>query len=571
MSVPLSRLEVLVVDCQSTAAAPRGQLLEVAWARVRAEASGEPFVESHLVAPARPLRLLPRIQRLTGLTPAALRSAAPLARVGVQLDSVCAELAASSGVRPAVAVAHFARFEEPFLHTLLGEPETPPLELLCTHALARRLLPSLPRLGLRAVAGYLGHATPELRRAEHHVLATVWIWRELVALLAREQGIHCLQALREWHAREATCRRERRYPLDPGLRRTLPAGPGVYRFRRKGGSVLYVGTASSLRRRVGSYFQTTRGHEERTLEMLAQARELDYTPTRSALEAALLEPDEIKRLAPPYNLALREGDRRLGYWSWSLRHVAPVPDERHPIGPLLQRSLRPPLRALLELLDAPDEPRLAERLAPSVLAVPRRYAPRLPCFCAGLALFLRRHERRLGGRPDGRTLLGLAARLRRGGPRAGTSGGPEEPDDGASWVPHDRWTPESVAGGLESVVARGAHAIGRSRWLCALSECSVAWRPSEAEAGPRYCLELSRGLVTARRELADLEAIPPPAGHAKPRGERRRDFDLAVYDRLSALSRELKRLVAVSPSIGICLGPARVLDRNALAAALAWL
>jgi DNA polymerase-3 subunit epsilon len=554
MSVPLSRLEVLVVDCQSTAAAPRGQLLEVAWARVRGEASGEPFVESHLVAPARPLRLLPRIQRLTGLTPAALRSAAPLACVGVQLDSVCTELAASSGVRPAVAVAHFARFEEPFLHLLLGQPETPPLELLCTHALARRLLPSLPRLGLRSVAGYLGHATPEL-----------------VALLAREQGIHCLQALREWHAREATRRRERRYPLDPGLRRRLPAGPGVYRFRRKGGSVLYVGASSSLRRRVSSYFQTTRGHEERTLEMLAQARELDYTPTRSALEAALLEPDEIKRLAPPYNLALREGDRRLGYWSWSLRHVAPVPDERHPIGPLPQRSPRPPLRALLELLDAPGEPQLAERLAPSVLAVPRRYAPRLPCFRAGLALFLRRHERRLGGRLDGRTLLGLAARLRRGGPRAGTSRGSEEPDDGASRLPHERWTPESVAGGLESVVVQGAHAIGRSRWLCALSECSVAWRPSEAEAGPRYCLELSRGLVTARRELADLEAIPPPAGHAKPRGERRRDVDLAAYDRLSALSRELKRLVAVSPSVGICLGPARALDRNALAAALAWL
>lgn len=571
MSAPLSRLQVLVVDCQATGAFPRGQLLEVAWARVSATDPAEPRVESHLVAPARPLRLPPRIQRLTGLTPEALRAAAPFAHVGARLACVTAQLVAASGVRPAVTVAHFARFEAPFLRALLNAAGPPTLELVCTHELARRLLPSLPRLGLRAVAGYLGHALAELRRAEHHVVATACIWRELLSLLARDHGVASLEGLRAWRARDEPRRRERRYPLDPGLRRELPDAPGVYRFRRRGGSVLYVGKASSLRRRVGSYFQTTRGHEERTLEMLAQARELDYTQTGSALEAALLEPDEIKRLAPPYNVALREGDRRLGYWSWSLRHVTLAADARHPIGPLLLRAPRPPLSALLRLLDAPHEARLAERLAPSVLAVPRRFAPRLPCFRAGLALFLHRHERRLARRRDGRALLALAARLRRRQAGASTSGRSEEPDDDAPRVPHERWTPAAVADGLESVVVRGAHAIDRSRWLCALSECSVAWSSSAGGAGPRSGLELSRGRVTARFELAQRDELSPPAGHAQSRSERQRDLDLAAYDRLSALSRELKRLVETRPTVELCLGPARVLDRQALAAALRWL
>jgi hypothetical protein len=129
-----------------------------------------------------------------------------------------------------------------------------------------------------------------------------------------------------------------------------------------------------------------------------------------------------------------------------------------------------------------------------------------------------------------------------------------------------------VAGALEEVVRRGALAVRRARWLCALGESSVAWSAAtHASTGRRTCLILSRGAIVERLELAPGEDLPPPPGHATPRRERQHAFDLAVYDRLGALSRELKRLVAEDPRVELRLGPGRVLDRAALEAALRWL
>jgi DNA polymerase-3 subunit epsilon len=564
MAVPLDDLEVLAFDCQATGAFPRGELLEVGWARARAAAVGELEVESHLVAPAGPVRLPRRVQQLTGLSKGDLRSAAPRERVRARLAAAVAEASPLGGAGPGVAVAHFARFEEPYVRALLSCGDDLPFELLCTHELARRLLPTLPRRGLRAVAGYLGHAVPELRRACHHVEATVLIWRGLVSLLEEDHGIRTLEALRTWLAETEPRRVERSYPMEVRIRRGLPDAPGIYRFRRTDGSVLYVGKATSLRQRVNAYFQTSRGHKDHTLEMLAQARGVDVTSTGSALEAALLEPDEIKRLRPPYNVALREKDRRLAYWSWTLRHVAPRRDHRHPVGPFLLQAPRPPLSALLELLDDGARPRAAERLSASVLGVPHRYAPTAACFQAGLALFVRRHGRWWASGPPVRSLHALDGRLRRcRAPQLESR--PPEDDEGSP--PNERWSAEGVAATLEEVVRRGAHVVRRARWLCALCECSLTWAAGEVD-GPRRCLVLSRGVVISRHELDHEEEPPLPPGHATPLEERQRTVGLATYDRLSVLSRELKALVAGPGAVVLRLGPTTVLDRKALVRAL---
>ena len=90
----------------------------------------------------------------------------------------------------------------------------------------------------------------------------------------------------------------------------LPAGPGVYVFTGKGGKVLYVGRATSLRRRVASYF--TRPADLRIREMVRMAREIKINKTDTVLEAIILEANLIKKHWPKYNVKERD-DRSFIY------------------------------------------------------------------------------------------------------------------------------------------------------------------------------------------------------------------------------------------------------------------
>ena len=87
--------------------------------------------------------------------------------------------------------------------------------------------------------------------------------------------------------------------------REAPENPGVYRFQDRTGKDIYVGKARNIRRRVLSYFGR---HDlpERTLNMLARARRLDFTVTASEAEAFILENNLIKRLRPKFNVLLRD-------------------------------------------------------------------------------------------------------------------------------------------------------------------------------------------------------------------------------------------------------------------------
>src|SRR5689334_3159566 len=145
VSESLSQLEVLVVDCQATAAAPHGHLLEIGWAR-----AGTPTTHTRLIALPHGEHIPAAVTRLTGISER-------MSQDGVDAQVAWQELsneAATLPHQPAPTVIHFARFERPFLSALAGG--TPPLDIVCTHDIARRLLPDLPRRSLRALAGYFG-------------------------------------------------------------------------------------------------------------------------------------------------------------------------------------------------------------------------------------------------------------------------------------------------------------------------------------------------------------------------------------------------------------------------------
>jgi len=85
----------------------------------------------------------------------------------------------------------------------------------------------------------------------------------------------------------------------------LPQQPGVYLMKNDSGEILYVGKASSLIRRVRSYFQDRPLHGPKIEKMVPQVRTIETIITDSELEALVLEEQLIRKYQPRYNTLLK--------------------------------------------------------------------------------------------------------------------------------------------------------------------------------------------------------------------------------------------------------------------------
>jgi excinuclease ABC subunit C len=102
----------------------------------------------------------------------------------------------------------------------------------------------------------------------------------------------------------------------------LPNGPGVYRMIDAKGTVLYVGKARSLKKRVQSYTRLANQSERIARAILATAA-MEFVSTRTETEALLLEANLIKRLRPRFNVLLRD-DKSFPYILITGDHPAPA-------------------------------------------------------------------------------------------------------------------------------------------------------------------------------------------------------------------------------------------------------
>ena len=321
--------ELVVFDLETTGlSARRDRLCEIGAVRVRGLEIADTF--ETLVNPG---TVLPAsIARLTGIRDADLRRA-PRPEAAVR------RFLAFAGDAP--LAAHNARFDVSFLdgevERLSGRRVAAPV--LDTVWLARRLLQRRSeRFSLASLAHFFGTTTSPCHRALPDALATAEILVSLLGL-AQERGARTLAEVFELAAPRA-----RRLHSKRALVAGAPRTPGVYLFRDRHDTVLYVGKARDLRARLRSYFSGNRQRPAVEAALGALER-VEWREFGSELEAALDELRLIRELRPPANARGPRPDRYC-YLARRAERWAVV-TEPGPLGPLTSKHrARLALRAL---------------------------------------------------------------------------------------------------------------------------------------------------------------------------------------------------------------------------------
>ena len=155
----------------------------------------------------------------------------------------------------------------------------------------------------------------------------------------------------------------------------LPGRPGVYLFRSDDGEILYVGKATSLRRRVRTYFGAQADRSFKLRELSRRTATVETFVLESPAEALLLESNLIKEHAPRFNIQLRD-DKTFPYVKVTVHEPFPrvlvtrslVRDGSRYFGPFTDvGAMRRALRMIRQMFtvrgchydlphDAPDRP-----------------------------------------------------------------------------------------------------------------------------------------------------------------------------------------------------------------------
>ena len=195
-----------------------------------------------------------------------------------------------------VFVAHNVHFDYSFIKKSLEEDGyqfTP--KKLCTVRLSRNIFPGMRSYSLGKLCEQLKINIKNRHRAGGDAEATA----VLFDMLIKENPEFIKLALKRG-SKETT--------LPPNLPKeefdNLPEMPGVYYFINANSEVIYVGKAIDIKKRITSHFSGTSKHR-RNQYIRNEIHHIDYELTGNELVALLLESQEIKRIWPKYNKALK--------------------------------------------------------------------------------------------------------------------------------------------------------------------------------------------------------------------------------------------------------------------------
>lgn len=176
---------------------------------------------------------------------------------------------------------------------------------LCTLRLSRAAFPGLPKYGLGHICRSLEIPVYDRHRATGDADATTILLEKILAKGGEKM-------IKEFLKKEA---REQILPpnLPPDHVRNLPLTPGVYYFHDAKGSIIYVGKAKSLRKRVVSHFTGLDTGKKRQ-SFLREIHSISFKECPTELTACILESVEIKRLWPVYNISQKNAEKLFGIY-----------------------------------------------------------------------------------------------------------------------------------------------------------------------------------------------------------------------------------------------------------------
>jgi len=193
-----------------------------------------------------------------------------------------------------IVVAHNAKFDNRILKTefkRLGFEYKK--RTLCTVELAKQLIPGQESYSLGKLTRSLGIPVSDRHRASGDALATVTLFKMLLAKDSEKTII------------KESIRLEPKLQIEPRIKEIiddLPSITGVYYMHKEDGEIIYIGKSKNIKNRINQHFTST---APKSKKMQLQVAAVTYEATGSELVALLKESEEIKRNKPIFNRSQR--------------------------------------------------------------------------------------------------------------------------------------------------------------------------------------------------------------------------------------------------------------------------
>lgn len=237
-----------------------------------------------LVNPEIPIQ--PFVVKLTGINNAMLRSAPKFYEVAKRIIEI---------TQDCIMVAHNASFDYRILKTefkRLGYDFDK--NTLCTVELSKKLIPDLPSYSLGKLVRSLGIPMTDRHRASGDAMATVKLFK---MLLAKDSEKIIIKSLVKSEISKGMT------PKLLDIIESVPAKTGIYYMHNEKGDIIYIGKSKNIKKRVNQHFT---GTNPKSKKIQNEIFAVTYEETGSELVALLKESEEIKINKPIYNRAQRK-------------------------------------------------------------------------------------------------------------------------------------------------------------------------------------------------------------------------------------------------------------------------